>query len=291
MRAGINMKLFYTPSTQHLQSSINLPAGAVEYKTFSDGELFVKINEDLKGEEVWVIAATNPPARNLLQTLLLLNALQRESAKINLLFTYFGYARQDKPESGEAASAQYICELFANFSLNKTLIIHAHSAQLKNYLDFKSIIPYQLFDDQAKNFDAVAAPDKGASELAQTIAQQCDKGLILIEKERPAKEQVRTTKITGDVAGKSVLIVDDMISTGKTIISAANMLKKHEAKSVSVMATHDLMNKDSLKRVDESIINKVYVTNTIESKGSSNKLEIINVGPFLERVITEHVNV
>ncbi len=285
MRAGINMRLFYTPSTQHLQSSINLPAGTVEYKTFSDGELFVKINEEVKGEEVWVIAATNPPARNLLQTLLLLNALQRESVKINLLFTYFAYARQDKPESGEAASAQYICELFANFTLNKTIIIHAHSNQLKNYLDFENVIPYPLFDKQVINFDVIAAPDKGASELAQTIAKQCDKELVLIEKERPEKEQVRTKKITGDVAGKSVLIVDDMISTGNTIISAANMLKEYGATSISVMATHNLMNKDSLKRIDESIIEKVFVTNTIESKIASRKIEVVNVGPFIEKMI------
>lgn len=288
MNGIMNMKVFYTPTTEHLQNSINIPIGAVEFKTFSDGELFVKVNEDVRGKEVWVIAATNPPAKNLLQSLLLLNTLQRAGATINLLFIYFSYLRQDKPETGEAASGQYMCELFNVFPLKKIIIIHAHSKYLKDYLDFESIIPYSLFDKQAQNFDVIAAPDKGASELGQTIATQCDKGAVLIEKVRPKKEQVRTTTITGDVAGKSILIVDDMISTGNTIISAASLLKEHGATSISVMATHNLMNQDSAKRIEESIIEKVFVTNTIASKVTSRKIEVVNIGPFIEKVIKEH---
>ena len=285
MNGEINMKLFYIPATEHLKNSINLPIGDCEFKTFSDGELFVKVSEDVSNKEVWVVAATNPPSHNLLQTLLLLNALQRESAKINLLFTYFGYARQDKPEKGEAASAEYVCGLFTQFDLNKIIIIHAHSSKMKNYLDFQNIIPYPLFDEHAEIVDAIAAPDKGATTLANTIAKNCEKTEILIEKIRPAKEQVRTTKITGDATGKSVLIVDDMISTGNTILGAANVLKEHGATSISVMATHNLMTQESLNRIDQSIIQKVYVTNTIEPSINSKEVTIIDIGPFIEKMI------
>ncbi len=281
------MKIFYTPSTSHLQTSINLPIGSVEFKTFSDGELFVKVNEEVNNQSVWVIAATNPPAKNLLQTMLLLNALQEAGAKINLLFTYFGYARQDKVSHGEAASAQLFCELFGSFNLESVEIIHVHSLQLKNYLNFENIIAYPLFEHIGKNFDAICAPDKGAASFATNVAKKIDKSEILIEKTRPKKETVKTANISGDTDGKSVLIVDDMISTGNTIINAANLLREHGATSISVMATHNLMNQKSVDAIEQSVIEKVYVTNTIQSAVESDKIEVIDIGQFIEKRVKE----
>ncbi|MEX0672060.1 MAG: ribose-phosphate diphosphokinase [Candidatus Babeliales bacterium] len=281
------IKVFYTTSTHHLQSSIDLPIGLVEFKVFSDGELFVGINEEVRNEEVWVVAATNPPAKNILQTLLLLNALQRAGARINLLFTYFGYARQDKPEPGEAGSGQYIAELFNQFKLNKILIIHAHSPRLEQYLPFKSIMPYQLFNAPAHHVDAIASPDKGAWPLAQKIAQDCDKPVILIEKIRPKKEEVRTVKIMGEAKGKSILIVDDMISTGNTILHAATLLKEHGATSISVMATHNLMHQETIQRLDETDITRIFITNTIASRNQSPKITTIDIGPYIKTIIKE----
>ncbi len=135
------IKIFYTPATQHLAPSIGLPTGVAEFKTFSDGELFVKVADDVANQTVWLIAATNPPADNLLQTLFLINALQRAGARVKLLFTYFGYARQDKPGQGEAATAQLICQIFKNFAVEDIFVIHMHSSALKEFLSFETIIP------------------------------------------------------------------------------------------------------------------------------------------------------
>jgi ribose-phosphate pyrophosphokinase len=279
------MKLFYTSSTEHLQEYIDLPIGMMTIKTFSDGELFIAIDEDVSNKEVWVIASTNPPAKNMLETILILNALQRAGASINLLLTYFGYARQDKPESGEAASGQYFAQLFQHFNLQSVSIIHMHSTLLQTYLTYTNEIPYAIFEAQAIDYDVVAIPDKGAYAFGQKVADQCKKELILLEKFRPAKEQVKTVKLIGNVANKSVLIVDDMISTGNTVMHAAVNLKEHGATKIGVMATHNLINQDAMEQLELSPIEKIIVTNTIEPWIISSKLMVIDIGPFIEKII------
>ena len=164
-------------------------------------------------------------------------------------------------------------------------MIHMHSSALKEFLSFENIIPYPLFWPVAQQTDAVAAPDKGAGELAHTIAEQEKKEVIYIEKQRPEKEMVSVVSIDGDANNRSILIVDDMISTGNTVVKATELLQAHGATKVRIMATHNLMTHESIERIQASSIEKVYVTNTIVSDVESEKLEISDIGPFIKEII------
>lgn len=154
------MIVFYTRSTQHLHQMLPFEIGKYISKQFSDGEWYVKLEQDIAGKMVWVITATNPPADHLIELWLLLDALQRGGAKINLFFTYFGYARQDRPMLGEASSAQVISSIFTMFSIHKIIILHPHSMLLHNFLTYEAIFPNDLICAIAQNYDAIAAPIK-----------------------------------------------------------------------------------------------------------------------------------
>ena len=167
------MKLFYTKSAEHLAKKIKLKKGKYIISSFPDGELYVKINENVKNKRVLVLAATNPPAENLLELLFLLDALQGAGARIYLFFTYFGYARQDRAKAGEALASQRICSWLKGFKWQNIAVLHPHSERLKQFLKYKEILPYHFFTSVINREDVVVAPDKGASSLAKEISKRC----------------------------------------------------------------------------------------------------------------------
>ena len=250
-----------------------------------DTEILVKIKENVSNKLVWVIGSTNPPAENILELIFMLEVLRREKAKINLLIPYFGYARQDRIFPGECFSAKVMCDLLKSFRLNRIFVMGMHSARLKKFLNFKNKVPYELFSRIAKDFDAVVAPDKGALFDAGQLSKIAKIPLACMEKRRPKKEKVEIVKIKGDVKNKKVLINDDMISTGSTIIEAARLLKKEGAKEISVLATHGIFAGDAMKRIERSNINAVYVTDTIPQKLKSAKIRVIDIFPHIEKII------
>lgn len=279
------MILFYTKSTQHLVSRIALAQGKHTVKQFSDGELWIHVDEEeVKNKKVWVIAATHAPAEHLLELFFLLDALQRAGAHINVLFTYFGYARQVDSKPGQACSAQVIAMLLKNFNRVKTYIIHPHSQTLHNYLSFTEIHDIPFFCTQAEDYDVIAAPDTGARVLAQEIAQRCNKEVAILTKIRPDHDTVAITAIDGSVAHKKVLLVDDIISTGRTLAQAAQTLKKAGAHTVAAAATHGIFSADAYSVLEKSVIEKIVVTNTIAQKPHG-KITVHDVGPFIEDVI------
>lgn len=222
------MTLFSTTSAYHLAQHIPMQKGDCVIKRFSDGELYVQIKQNVAGKQVWVIAATNPPADNLLELFFLLDALRRGGASISLLITYLSYARQVVAAPGEAHSAQLICSVLNSFKLSQVLIMHPHSELLHKYLTFKAVYDLEFFCDQAKEYDAIAAPDAGAFAFAKEIANICNKDLIALTKTRPEHEQVTIQFVDGLVASKKILLVDDIIATGRTLATAAQELKKEE---------------------------------------------------------------
>lgn len=280
------MILFANKAACHLVDSMNLPPALYTVKRFSDGELYIKIDEDIQNKKIWIIAGTQSPAENLLELFFLLDAIARAGAQnINLFFSYFGYARQATPAPGEASSVELICDILKKFPLAQTFIMHAHDpATLHKFLDFTNVIDIDFFCDVAKNYDAIAAPDEGAIELAQQLSQECNKEAIFIKKTRPAPEEVKIESVDGDVANKKILLVDDMISTGRTIIEAANALKNLGATSISAAATHGIFAGDAAERIEKSCLEKIYVTNTIKQKSNRN-IQVYDIGPFIENII------
>jgi ribose-phosphate pyrophosphokinase len=280
------MIVFYTPSTQHLLPALPMfEQGKYLSKQFSDGEWYIKLEQDVAGKMVWLIAATNPPADHLLQLWLLLDALQRAGAKINVFFTYYGYARQDRPMPGEASSAQTISSIFKTFSIEKIIILHPHSMLLHNFLIFEAIFPNDLICTIAQNYDAIAAPDQGAYELVKKLGEHCKLETIFLTKIRPEQEAVKILEYDGLVRAKRILIVDDMIATGNTIIEVAKKLKQLGATYVSVWATHGIFSGSARHTIAKNGIEKIYVTDSLPQKNHSSKIEVISIAPLIEQVI------
>jgi ribose-phosphate pyrophosphokinase len=282
------MKLFYTRSTNYLSTTINLPKGNYTVKNFSDGELYVKLVEDVKDQTVWAIASTYAPGDNLIELFLLLDALQRSGAHINLFMPYFGYARQDQAGPGEALSAQVISNFLKSFKLNKICIIDAHSRHLHEYLEFVNLMFVDIPCDLVTDYKAVAAPDKGAYDLASAIAQRCHKDLLLFTKARPEQEKVTILSMAGTVTGEPVLIVDNLISTGNTILNAAAHIRSQGVRDIAVFAVHALFSQETLIKLEESPLTKIMVTNTVPQTSTNSKLIVLDIGPFIEKTIRSY---
>lgn len=282
------MIVFYTSATKHLAAELPFEQGNYISKQFSDGEWYIKIESEVAQRSVWVVAATNPPADHLIELFLLLNALNRAGATIYLLFTYFGYARQDRPIEGEASSAQLMCTILKMFTLKKTIIIHAHSALLHTYLDFTNIIPEDLMQEKVQSYDAIAAPDQGAYEVVKALAEKSGIEPIFLSKIRPEQEIVKILEYDGIVRARNIIIIDDMIATGNTIIEVAKILQKLGATQVSVWATHGIFSGDAYDAIEKSSIKKIYVTNTLPQKRSSSRIEVISIAPLVEKIIKNY---
>ncbi len=280
------MIVFYTKATQHLSQSLKIfETGTYISKQFSDGEWYIKLESQVASKEVWVIAATNPPADHLVELFLLLDALQAADAKINIFFTYFGYARQDQPEKGEAASAELMCTLLKTFTIHKIYILHPHSIKLHKYLNFEAVFPNDLICAHAQLYDAIAAPDQGAYELVKKLGAHCDSETIFLTKTRPEQEAVKILEYDGMVRAKRILIVDDMIATGNTIIEVAKTLKKLGATHVSVWATHGIFSGNARHAIEKNGVEKIYVTDSLPQKNHSARIEVVSIASLIERII------
>ena len=281
------MILFANHAALHLARYIPVKLGDYVSKRFSDGELFVRVNEEVQGKKVWVIASTQPPADNLLELFFLLDALHSSGASINILITYFSYVRQIVAKQGEAHSAQVICKMFNTFTFSKILVIHPHSLLLHDYLSCKAIYDLQFFCNLAHDFDAIAAPDVGASAFAKEVATLCNKDLIILTKTRPDHEQVKIVSIDGPVTDKKILLVDDIISTGRTLVTAAHELKKRGADQIAAAATHGIFSPGAHELIEKSNLEKVYVTNTIAQE-SQGKVIVVDISAALYKIMQEY---
>lgn len=282
------MKLFSTSSVHHLATNIELQQGLCTIKEFSDGEIFVRIDQDVQDSVVWVLAATQAPAAHLLELFFLCNALQRAGAKINLFITYFAYARQVVAAPGEACPPQVISDIIQTFDIKRLFITHPHSFLLHEFLTFTAVQNIDFFCRQAEPYDAIAAPDKGAFVLAEEIARICKKDLVVVNKMRPAQEQAKIVSIDGQVAHKKILLVDDIISTGRTITESAYALKKLGATSVAAAVTHGIFSSGSYQLIEQSPLEMVYVTNTVAQRPHA-KITIVDISKFIQQIM-QHPN-
>lgn len=272
------MKVFYTHATQHLSGLLPFEQGKYHSTQFSDGEWYIKLEEDVADKHIWVVAATHAPAENVIELLLLLNALQNAKARIKLVFTYFGYARS-------ASGAQTLGALLQAYTIEKISIIHAHSPLLHTYLDFKNCIPIDLISQTAQGYTSLAAPDEGAFALVQSLCEQQGLESIYLKKIRSEQETVQILEHEGIVKGQKILIVDDIIATGNTIIEASKRLKELGAQEIRVWATHGIFSGNAIAAIEDSNIKKVYVTNTLAQNNKSSKIEMVSIAPLLEQII------
>jgi len=278
------VKLFFTPSAQHLSLKIDSAKETYISKTFSDGEKYICVEKEVKGT-VWVIASTNPPAENLLELFFLLDALQRQPTEIYLLVPYFAYARQDRLTlKGECLSTKVISDFLQPFRLKKIVVFHMHSQRAERYFDYENLLPLQLVSSLAKRMDTIVAPDKGGILFAEAVGKKCGLPVINMEKKRITDKKVEIIGVSGKVKGKKVMIVDDMIATGSTIIEATEKLLAEGAKEVYVYATHGVFSGNAREKLEKSPVKRIYVTNSLPQKANG-KIKVIDISRLLQEVI------
>jgi ribose-phosphate pyrophosphokinase len=273
-----------------------LDNGVLDIKQFPDGEICIALDENVTNKEVVVIGSTQPPAENLLELILLIGAVSQRGAKrITVVIPYFGYDRADKENNkSETVSAKTIVKMLEEVSERKCrfFVLDPHGDNLKNYFDspFNKIdITCQLAERFSENRNlTVVAPDRGAKERAIKFARRVNsKNIVMIEKKRLLNSKVKILSISGKITPTAV-IVDDMVSSGNTILETAKMLKVKGAKKIHVAVTHMVYSAGGWKRLAKSaLIDKVYMTDSIlPPRQLPNKFKLINLATVLKHSIS-----
>ncbi len=247
--------------------------GNVTVGQFSDGEIAVELNENVRGKDVFIIQSTNAPTNdNLMELILMADALRRASAtRVTAVVPYFGYARQDRrPRSARVPiSAKVIASMMANVGIDRVLTVDLHADQIQGFFDIPVDnvygSPVLLSAIEAQNYDnpIVVSPDVGGVVRARAVAKQLDTDLAIIDKRREKANESQVMHIIGDVTGRTCVLVDDMCDTAGTLCKAADALKEHGAAKVVAYATHPVLSGNAIKNVNNSSLDELVVTDTI----------------------------
>ena len=247
--------------------------GNVTVGQFSDGEIAVELNENVRGKDVFIIQSTNAPTNdNLMELILMADALRRASAtRVTAVVPYFGYARQDRrPRSARVPiSAKVIASMMANVGIDRVLTVDLHADQIQGFFDIPVDnvygSPVLLDAIAAENYDnpIVVSPDVGGVVRARAVAKQLDTDLAIIDKRREKANESQVMHIIGDVSGRTCILVDDMCDTAGTLCKAADALKEHGASKVVAYATHPVLSGKAISNVNNSSLDELVVTDTI----------------------------
>ena len=285
------MKILSGTSNPSLSKSISkhlkLKLVNTNIKNFADGEIYVEINENIRGNSVFVIQSTATPANdNLMELLLCIDALRRSSAKnITAVIPYFGYARQDrKVVPRTSISAKLVSNLITKAGADRVVTVDLHAGQIQGFFDIPvdNLFCTPIFarhikkNIKSKNIICVA-PDVGGTERARALGKSLDVGLAIVDKRRPAPGKSQVMNIVGNVKDKTCIVVDDIIDSGGTIINSAKALKDRGAKEVYVYITHGVLSGEAVKKIQKSVIKKLVITDTIDNQIRVNKAKNIEV--------------
>ncbi len=281
---------------QGISRYLNIPIVDTLVSRFKDGEIRVQIKENIRGSDVFIIQSTNPPADNLLELLLLADAAKRASAKrITAVIPYFGYARQDRKDQPRVPiSAKVMADLLQVVGINRVLTLDLHADQIQGFFDipvdnlFVTPVMKEYFIDLDPSVWTVVAPDVGATKRARAIARKLGNlPLALIDKRRPEPNVAEVLHVIGNVQGRKLLILDDIIDTGNTIQVAADKLKALGALEIKVAAAHALFSDNAVEKLCNAPIDEIVITDSIEHKQTLNmkKLKILSVAPLLAKAI------
>ena len=276
-----------------IAQSLGEELGGLDIRNFSDGEIWVKFIDNVRGADVFIIQPTNPPANNLMELLITIDAAKRASAnKVIAVIPYFGYARQDRKDQPRVAvTAKLVANLLTQAGADRIISMDLHAPQIQGFFDipFDHLYSSVVFVDhyrKAKIPDlTVVSPDVGGIKMARAYAKRLDADLVLIDKRRPSPNEVEVMNIVGEVKGRNVLIVDDLIDTAGTFTSAVKTLKDAGAKGVYGACTHPILSGKAMERINNSEISKLLVTDTMQLRESSPKIEVMSVAAIFAEAI------
>jgi ribose-phosphate pyrophosphokinase len=267
----------------------------VTSKRFADGEIFVRIDENVRGRDVYVINSTNPPAENMLELLLLMDAARRASAaRITAVIPYFGYARQDRKDQPRVAiSAKLMANMVSTAGADRVLAIDFHQHQLQGFFDLPvdHLYAAPVFVNHYRQMNlqdvVVVAPDVGSAKMARGFAKRLNGSLAIIDKRRTGPNVAEVVNVVGDVAGKNCILADDMIDTGGTMAEAVHALKRLGANDVYICATHALLSGPAVERLSAAPVTEVAVTNTIALPPERHfpALKVLSIAGLLAKAI------
>ncbi len=276
---------------------LGCPVAAANVRHFSDGEVHLQIQENVRGADVFVVQPTCTPVdRNLMELLLMMDALKRASAeRITAVLPYYGYARQDRKDRPRMPiSARLVASLIERAGADRILAVDLHAAQIQGFFDvpvdhlFAAPVMVDYFDELRGEDLTVVSPDAGGVERARAFGKRLGSPLAIIDKRRSDVNVAEVMHIIGDVAGQHCLIVDDLIDTAGTLVKAAEALLEQGAKSVRACATHAVLSGPAVERIERSAITEVIVTNSIplrEEADNCTRLKQLSVAPLLAKAI------
>mgnify|MGYP001453773300 FL=1 len=269
-----------------------------EKQGFSDGEFQISINETVRGCDVFIIQSTIPPSDNLMEMLLMIDAAKRASAhKIIAVIPYFGWARQDRKDKPRVAiGAKLVANMLVSAGVDRVMTMDFHADQIQGFFEvpvdhlFASTLFAPYLKSKKTDKLIIAAPDAGGSKRANAYAKYLDVDLALCYKQRKKANEIESMTIIGDVEGKDVVIIDDMIDTAGTLTKSAQLFMDNGAKSVSACCTHALLSGPAHERIENSVLKELVVTNTIPLKRENNKVKVLSVASLFSDVMEQHVN-
>ena len=280
---------------EEVAQHLGQPLCDLTIKRFADGELFVKIDENVRGRDVYIIQPTNPPAENMMELLLLMDAAKRASAaRVTAVIPYFGYARQDRKDQPRVAiSAKLMANMVSTAGADRVLGMDFHQHQMQGFFDlpvdhlYAAPVFVNHFRQKQLRDPVVVAPDVGSAKMARGFAKRLNATLAIIDKRRPSANVAEVVNVVGEVSGRDCVIPDDMIDTAGTMSEAVHALKRLGARDIYCCATHALLSGPAVDRLSASPVSEVVVTNTIAipPERKFDRLKILSIAGLLSKAI------
>lgn len=286
--------------TEDICSYLNIPIGNAVVSRFLDGETKVVIHEHVRGQDVFVVQSTCCPVNdNLVELLIMIDALKRASAfRITAVLPYFGYARQDRKHEGRVPiSAKLVANMITSAGADRVLTIDLHASQIQGFFDipldhlYAAPVSIKYFKKKQLVNPVIVCPDVGSSKMGQAYAKRLNADLAIVDKRRTGDDSVELIHLIGDVAGKTAIVVDDMVSTAGTITQAAKLVKERGAKKVYICVTHQVFCGPAIERLKAVDFEEFVVTDTVPMPDPlpDNRIKVLSVAPLLgEAMEREH---
>lgn len=297
------MKLFAgnanQPLAQEICDYLEMPLSAAEVRTFSDGEIFVEIGENVRGTDVFVIQPTCPPVNDhLMELVIMVDALRRASARrITAVVPYYGYARQDRKVAPRVPiTAKVAAEMMMVVGVRRVLAMDLHAGQIQGFFNipvdhlYAAPILVKYIKEEIKNDIIMVSPDAGGVERTRAYAKRLDADLAIIDKRRERANVAQAMNVIGDVRGKKAIILDDMVDTAGTLCAAADMLVGAGAKEVYACCSHGVLSGPAIERIENSQIKNLVITNSVPLRGSAidcKKIKVLSIGNLLGEAIKQ----
>jgi len=291
------MKIFSCRASQHLAQKIvtelGVELGKSSVTEFSDGEFQPCFDESVRGDMVFIIQSTNPPAENLFELLLMIDAAKRASAyKVIAVIPYYGFARQDRKDRPRVSiGSKLSADLLGTAGVDRIITMDLHADQIQGFFNvpvdhlFGSAIFAPYIENLKLENLTVSAPDMGGSKRANAYSRHLQSEMVLCYKLRKKPNVVEEMSVIGDVEERNVVIIDDMVDTAGTLVLAAQIMKEKGAKSIRAFATHPILSGNAVERIDQSPITELVVTDSVPFVNKSSKIKILSVAEIFAKVI------